>query len=146
MDNYLAIENALIERLRLEVPAFFDVLGWADLPSVRDSSLPDSAALVIYDGDIIPTGANTSAGKGAVQKVMQRWMVVVAVRNVRDMLGGADARTDAGLLITQVLKALSGWQPLPESRELVRVNAPKPDFIDGFGYFPLAFEAIIITR
>jgi len=144
MDNYLDIENALIERLKSEVPAFFDVLGWVDLPSVRDSSLPDSAALVIYNGDIIPVGA--SAGKGAVQKVVQRWMVVVVVRNVRDMQGGADARTDAGLLITQVLKALSGWQPLPESRELVRVNAPKPDFNDGFGYFPLAFEAIIITR
>lgn len=146
MENYLAIEGALIERLKAEVPDFDAVLGMADLASMQESGQPTPAAHIIYDGDTLPSGVNASAGKGAMQKVVQRWLVVVAVNNVRDTRGGTDTRADAGVLISQTLKALSGWQPLPGSRELVRVNAPKPGFNAGFGYFPLAFEAVIITR
>ncbi|MFA7239373.1 MAG: hypothetical protein WC091_04615 [Sulfuricellaceae bacterium] len=143
MDNYLGLEPLLIARLHAAAPGFREIIGMADLASMQASRQTTPAALVIYQGDAL-SGGDSRAGQGAVQVVVQTWLVVVAVRNERDTLGGADARCDAGVLITRTLQALSGWQA-PGFRPLVRVNAPKPGFNAGFAYFPLAFEARMIT-
>lgn len=142
--NHLGLEALLVERIKSAVPAFRDVLGMADLAAMQESSQGTPAAHVIYQGDAIPSGS--SAGQGTAQVVVQSWLVVVAVRNARDTLGGSDARRDAGALLTDTIQALSGWQPAPEFRPLVRVNAPRPGFNAGFAYFPLAFEARFITK
>ncbi len=143
MENHLAMEALLIERLKTEVPDFLAVLGMADLASMQEAGQPAPAAHVIYQGDSIP-GGDSRAGNGAAQVVAQTWLVVVAVRNVRDTKGGAAAREDAGPLISKTLAALSGWAA-PGFRPLRRVNAPRPGFNAGYGYFPLAFEAKLIT-
>lgn len=145
MENYLALEPLLIDRLKAEVPDFRAVLGMADLAAIMESSQPTPAAHVVYRGDS-PVPGNNSAGHGAVQLVAQNWWVVVAARNVRDTLGGADARADAGVLITKTLRALCGWQPSADFRPLIRrFNTTAPGFNAGFAYFPLAFEARLIT-
>ena len=143
MGNHLALEPLLIARLKAEVADFRAVLGMADLASMQEAGQTTPAAHVIYQGDTLP-GGDSRAGQGAVQMVVQTWLVVVAVRNVRDTVGGGAAREEAGLLITLTLKALSGWAA-PGYRPLVRVNAPRPGFNAGYAYFPLAFEARMIT-
>lgn len=142
--NHLALEALLIARLKSAVPDFRDVLGMADLAAMQESSQTAPAAHVIYQGDSIPSGS--SAGQGTAQVVVQSWLVVVAVRNARDTRGGTDARAEAGVLLTDTIKALSGWQAAPEFRPMVRVNAPRPGFNAGFAYFPLAFEARFVTK
>lgn len=144
MDNHLALEALLIERIKSAVPEFRDVFGMADLAAMQESSQVTPAAHVIYQGDAIPS--SNSAGQGTAQVVLQTWLVVVAVRSARDTRGGAGSREEAGPLIAAVIKALSGWQPAPEFRPLGRVNAPRPGFNAGFAYFPLAFEARFITK
>lgn len=145
MDNHLALEPLLIARLKSAVPGFRAVMGIADLESIPGASQTVPAAHVIYNGDTLP-GGEGRAGQGSAQVVVQSWLVVILVRNLRDALGGSAARSDAGLLLTDTIQALSGWQAAPEFRPLVRVNAPRPAFNAGFGYFPLAFEARFITR
>jgi len=144
MQNHLALEPLLIDRLKSAVPEFRAVPGMADLAAMQESGQPTPAAHVIYQGDTLPSGNN--AGQGSAQMVAQTWMVVVAVRTARDTRGGSDAREEAGPLITGVIRALSGWMPGPGFIPMRRVNAPKPGFNAGFGYFPLAFETRFVTN
>lgn len=144
MDNHLALEGLLIERLKSAVPEFRGVLGMADLAAMQESSQVTPSAHVIYQGDTVPSG--NSAGQGSAQVVVQTWLVVVAVRSARDTRGGSGAREEAGALMTRVIQALSGWMPGPEFRPMQRVNAPRPGFNAGFGYFPLAFETRFVTN
>lgn len=137
MNHHLGLEAMLIERLKCAVPEFRDVLGMADLAAMQESSQSTPAAHVIYQGDSIPASSEKSQ---VITLVEQTWLVVVAVRNARDTRGGSGAREEAGVLITDTIKALSGWNPAPELRPLVRVNAPRPGFNAGFAYFPLAFK------
>ncbi len=143
--DYLAAEQLLIARLRSAVPGFHAVLGAADLDGVAEAGQTVPAAHVIYDGDALPGGDAARGGAGAAQMVAQRWMIVVAVRNVRQTLSGDGARGEAGPLISQTLAALSGWQPSPAFRPLRRVPGPRPGYNAGFGYFPLLFEAQLVT-
>lgn len=143
MDNHLALEPLLIARLKEQVTGFRDVLGMADLAAMQEASQITPAAHVIYQGDTFP--AKDGGGKHSTL-VEQTWLVVVAVRNVRDTIGGAAARVEAGELITQTLKALSNWRPEPELRPLVLVNPPKPGFNAGFAYFPLAFKFVFYAK
>lgn len=136
-EDHLALEPLLIARLKAEVPGFRDVLCAADLASIQESSQSTPAAHVVLDSDGFP---DTESGK-KMTRIEQVWVVMVTVRNVRDTLGGADTRKDAGPLIKAVHKALSGWHPSPEDKPLVRVKPPyKSGFNAGFGYFPMAFR------
>lgn len=143
MDNHLALEALLIERIKSAVPEFRDVFGMADLAAMQESSQVTPAAHVIYQGDAIPSGSNTSQKLTLVE---QTWLVVVTVRSARDTRAGSGAREEAGGLISRVIEALSNWQPAPEFRPLVRVNAPRPGFNAGFGYFPLAFKFVFYAK
>lgn len=143
--DYLAAEAAIIGRLKEQVAGFAGVLGAGDLGAVEEKSQQTPAAHVLYDGDVVAGGGDGRGGNNAAQMVMQRWMVVVAVRNARDPLGGTGARADAGPLITGVIRALSGWAPTEFHRPLRRVQAPRPGYNKGFAYFPLVFEGQILT-
>jgi hypothetical protein len=143
--NYLAAESLIIARLKAQVPTFRAVYGAADLAGVEERAQVTPAAHVIYDGDAVPGGEVNRAGAGAAQVVAQHWLVVVAVRNVRDTQGGQYTREEAGPLVSQTITALSGWKPSTDFRPLRRTSAPKPAFTNGFGYFPLMFEALLIT-
>lgn len=142
MDDYLACGPLIIERLRVMVPEFATVSGWADYASVSESAMPTPAAYVVYDGDV----QGDSAGQGSAQRVTQRWGVVIAVRNVSKAIPRDGIRKEAGPLMMAVLKALSGWQPDPEFRPLKRLEAPKPIYSGLIGYFPLMFAAGIVTN
>ena len=135
MVNHLALEPLLIARIKAAVPGFRAVLGMADLASMQEAGQTTPAAHVIYQGDAYPPGAGSST-----RLVEQTWLVVVAVRNVRDTVGGSAAREEAGVLISQVLTALSGWRCAPEEKPLTLVTPPRPGFNAGYAYFPLAFK------
>lgn len=144
MNNHLALEPLLIERLKSAVPEFREVIGMADMAGIHEASQNAPLAQVLYRGDTLPSG--NSAGQGSTQMVVQTWWVVVVVFSARNTLSGAGVREDAGTLISSVLEALSGWPPGQVFMPMQRVNAPSPEFNAGFGYFPLAFETRFVTN
>jgi len=77
---------------------------------------------------------------GRAARIQQTWLVVVAVRNVRDARTGLAARADAGGLADAVIGALMGWQPDGASRPLTLAQAPRAGYRAGHVYLPLAFE------
>lgn len=142
IDDYLVAEDLLINHLMAQVSSFKTVLGAADLSGVAENKQITPAGHVVYGGDRL----GSDAGRHESQFVYQKWLVVIAVKNVRDQKTGAGARREAGPLITASLKALQGWSPGDEFQPLKRVGAPSPHFSPGgYAYFPLAFETRIIA-
>ncbi|MFA7269837.1 MAG: hypothetical protein WC073_10875 [Sterolibacterium sp.] len=134
MIGMLAIEPLLVERIRQEVivPGL-KVVTSAEMVGVKENSQPVPAVHVVYDGPVM------RVEKGLVE-IIERWITVVAVRNLRSTRSGEDARQDAGPILDAVFSALLGWQPVGV-KPLLPSNPPRPYFNAGYAYFPLAWEA-----
>lgn len=140
--DYLAAESLIVERLRDQVQDLRAVLSAADLAGVEERSQVTPALHVLYYGDRL----GATQGHNAGQIVYQQWLVVVSVRNARGQVSGQAARSDAGPIMAQVIGAMLGWQPSVDFRPFGRVTAPRPSYRPGgYAYFPLAFEAQIMT-
>lgn len=138
--NHLALESSLIAALRERVPALRAVSGAADLANIKESAAPSPAVFVLYDGERI---GETSHDRRQ-QVVMQRWLVVLFVKHAGQD-GGVALRATAGELLTSIIAALSGFQPGFLFSPLLRVNAPRPGYTPAAGWFPLAYEARVVT-
>ncbi|MEW6446327.1 MAG: DUF1834 domain-containing protein [Pseudomonadota bacterium] len=133
----LQLESHIIARLRERLPGHVHVLSAADLAGVAEGSQPTPAVHVVYQGYRVIE----SRPDGRAARLQQTWLVVVAVRNVRDASAGSAARSDAGLLADGVIAALMGWKLDAVNKPLKLTNAPAAGFRAGFLYVPLAFEA-----
>lgn len=144
MQNYLALETLIQERLKDQVKGLQSVKASSDLDDASAQNQVTPAAYVIYAGDRVVDAPSGRAGRGAAQSVYQTWLVMVATRYRKNYKGPAE---DAGKLLYQIIKALAGWQAgLDYPRPLRRTNAPKPEYLSGYGYFYLGFEAQLITN
>lgn len=142
MSNFFGIEQALIERIREQVPGLADVgsvsklAGYADVPSPAVYVMPDDAE--------VEGGPND----GAVQVIRQRWQVVVTVAHMQDVLTEDYDTTAkrAGEILYQVCQALIGWRPASGwERFALRAMLP-PQYDPGYGDFPALFETgFVIT-
>ena len=140
--SFLDLEGKLLDRLKEKVTTARAFLSSADLQGVAETEQITPAVHVVFDG-ITPT---REQGEGAVQEFEQRWVVVAAVRNLREARTGAGVREDASPIIDEVLGALLGWRPLLELSPLKAAVSPKPAFFAGFGYFPFAFTTRVVAR
>lgn len=75
---------------------------------------------------------------GAV-RVATQWLVVLAVRQVADVRGGAGARQAASDLAAEAMARLYRWAPEGGS-PLMPIAAPRPEYREGLLLYPLAFE------
>lgn len=136
MSDALTAWQPIVDRIKAEVPALKAVHAVWDLASVVEQSQVVPAAFVIYDGE----EPIDSVGNGKRVMEDQRFIVVLAVRNSRDVLSGAGVREGALALRASLLAALSGWQPTPDHRPLQRAKgAPPPRYTTGFAYLPTFF-------
>lgn len=145
MSDYLVLEDLLVERLRDKLPDLKAILTATDLADVQAQRLTQPAAHVIYLGDEVDQGAGNQSGSGIAQAVTQQWMVVLVVKFAGAISNGKGNRRIAGPLITQLLQALSGWQPNAPLTPLKRINAPKVGYENGFAYYPFAFKTTYLT-
>lgn len=138
--DYLFIGPLIERRLQEELDPGTPVEGIERLSQARDAQ--DLRALVVYvmwGGDRFDGGDAGRAGGGTSQRLFQRWIVWVRVRNASQ--AAKDARNaGAGPLLSVVHKALAGWEPEGALRKLVRTQGPAPDYQAASGLYPLAFE------
>lgn len=127
----------LLIRARLEsVPGVAGgVHGMAelDMQSVAGKRLP--ALFVACDGYRVVDDKSPGAVRVAV-----RWLVVAAVRQVADVVGGTDARAAASDIAAAVFARLYRWQPSADYQPMMPAAAPRPDYAAGVLLLPLAFE------
>lgn len=136
LDNWLAAEALIIDRLKAKVPEAKLVQAMPEL-DIEHVAQKCPALIVIYQGDRIADDANNAQ----VLVAEQIWSVVAVVKNVKDIAQGTASRAEAGVLMTKAIKALSGWQPSAEFKAgLKRINAGGSGYLAGVSWFPLAFS------
>lgn len=133
--DFLFLEGLLVERLKTALGDKVFVETAPDLAAVTESGQNTPAVHVLYRGYRV-ANAETDGFIG----VVQTWLTVVAVRNVRNTTSGADARLEAGPLATDVLDALHGAR-FTGARALRLTNGPDAGFSSGHFYLPLAWQA-----
>jgi len=143
MTDHLALAALLRARLTAELTLLRAVKSAAAIEEIADLVPAAPAAILLWDGDALVQ----DAGGGRVQSIDQRWLVCLVVRSAREAAANTGVLEIAGPLIAQTLRCLQGWTPdLPGARPLKRIEAPKPGFAAGYGYFPLAFAARLIIQ
>ncbi len=147
MSNYLALESLVIARLKATLPEINNqVQGAADLEGVKaDQQVAPRIDVVPY-GEGVLQGEKDGSRVGNVQICEPRILVVVVVRNVRDIRSGAATRSEAGELLWEANAALQGWKPDADHGHLKKIPAPAPAYDRGFGYYPLAFASRIVRK
>lgn len=141
LTDYFAAEQPIIDRLKAEVATLRQVRGMADTNDLNEKSLQTPEAFVLYSGDQV----RGESEDGLDQVVLQRWTVVLAVRNVRDVKSGDALRDTAGPLLVTVNQALIGWRPAPGLGALRKASAAAaPVYRVGFAYFPQTFTAPVM--
>jgi len=136
MADALTAWQPIVDRIKTEVPALKAVHPVWDLASVVEQSQVNPAVFVVYDGEEPVDSVNN--GKRVMED--QRFIIVLVVRNAKDVLGGSGARESAVALRGDVLRAVSGWQPTSEHRPLQRAKgSPPPHYTPGFAYLPTTF-------
>lgn len=130
--TFLGAEALIAARLKERLPKHVRVLCLADVAGAQESELPVPSVRVVYDGYRI------SDENWSTTTFEQTYVVVVAVKNVRNLRDGSGAREEASPLIDDVIDALTGFQPEGYA-PLTATNTVKPGYVDGRGYYPLAF-------
>lgn len=139
--DYLAPEEALIERLKTHIPDLVDVRGEGSFTTLKETPLESPSALVVYGGDrLTPSDSDDDSAL-----VHQAWLVVLAVRAPGDRTG-VEARHIAGPLIPRILSTVQGFEPGERFTKLRRINGPRPELLPGGTLFiPFAFETSLVA-
>jgi len=144
MDDFFILEPLLIARIESHISAFRGyTYGAAELAQFGGTNRqpPAPSCDVIYGGYRI-----IDSRDDGVARLQQSWYVVPRVRNLRDVKGGGDARTEGGPLVAATIKALLGWRPTPDWKALAVSTAPEPYYASGQLEIPLAFTSETVIR
>lgn len=138
-NDFMAAEPHIVQRLKDALAGLtpaVHVLTGADLAGVVEASQRTPAVHVLWRGFRVLE----SRPDGAAARLDHTWAVVAAVRNVRTLASGAEARAEAGALAARAGAALMGYRP-PNVAGPMRLTAAPAAMhsAQGFFYLPLAF-------
>ncbi len=137
------VESALVERLKAELPDVH-VLTAMELSEIEEDRQPTPAVHVIYNGYQVTESPRPD---GKTVRISQRWLTVIAVRNLRGRGKNDAARQDAIPLAQTLAGSLMGFQPLPKDAGPMRLEtAPVPGGQNGFLYVPLAWSVETVLK
>lgn len=137
MADALSVWQPICDQIKAQVPGLKAVLPAWDLASVVERSQITPAVFVVYDGsEPVDQAVN---GKKVLEA--QRFVIVLAVRNAADTLGGTGVAGEAETLRAGVFNAISGWKPGPDHRPMERARGNyRSHYTSGFAYLPTLFE------
>lgn len=138
-NNFLEPEAHIVAQLKealAGVKPAVHVLTAADLAKVKEENQPTPAVHVVWNGFRVLQARED----GAAARLDHTWLVVAAVRNVRTLQSGQDARVAAGELAARAGAALMGYRPPNVAGPMRLAPAPGSGIsAAGFMYLPLAF-------
>ncbi|MDH4182646.1 MAG: hypothetical protein OEV92_00355 [Nitrospinota bacterium] len=129
--NYFAVESLIVARLKERIPQLKSVLGSGVGHGVEDVAKKPTV-LVVYDG-------YEPMGRGLGKTLLrQRWQILLTVESINDSAGDS-ARGQAGVLIVEIISALSGWAPSAEFSTLEPAAGAAAVYKDSAASFHLFF-------
>jgi hypothetical protein len=137
--DYLFLGRLIAARLRTELGSELPVESveqMADAVDARD--VRPSVVYVVWSGERF--GDRDAQRAGSAIKVQQLWTVWLRVRH--QAVANADGRAEAaGPILAKIHAALHGWTPEgTHERALWRVQAPRPNYTQTSGLYPLTFD------
>ena len=139
MIDYLAAEKLIMQKLSASITEV-KILSTAELASVSERSQVTPAIHVIYAGDKID---DEGGQMRSYVFIRQRWLTVLAIRNIRNITDGSTINSTAGELLLQIHNILSGFKLSDDHSFLRREPGPTPQYSNNFAYFPLMFSTKI---
>lgn len=134
MSGFMGAEPLILARLATAVTLpGLKVFGAPDLDGIQARSQPVPAVHVVFGG------FERLESTPAVIEIVETWLTVVVVRNVRAAAQGGDTRLEAGAIMDAVFAALNAWQPAGY-QPFTPATPPTGGYDDGFGYYPLAWR------
>ncbi len=133
MNDYLFIGQLIAERIKEALPTY-SVEFSMRWPNNQEADITTPAVIVTLEEDI----PGTYAGSSPDQNVDQTWVCIVVVK---------DNDTAIGTIVSNVIKALSGWRPsVAGVRPLKRIksNFNPENSKGGFYYFPISLTASFV--
>jgi len=132
-EDFFAVEQPLLARLRETAPLAKAVLSMADIEEGQEKSQITPAIHVVFHGFSING-----------DEVEQIWLVVAVTKNLKQATAAAGntARidSDSGRLIVQIINGLRGFCPVPdESQPFRAISPPSAVYQNGFMYTPTAW-------
>lgn len=135
-NNFLEPEPHIVARLKALLPPGVHVLTAADLAATREESQPVPAVHVVWNGFRVLEARED----GRAARLDHEWLIVSAVRNVRGLKSGADARQEAGELASRAGAAVMGYRPPNTAKPMRLAPSPRAGYSPaGYLYLPLAF-------
>jgi hypothetical protein len=131
----MLLAEALIRDRLADIPGVTGVHGMADFSMGGVAGRRFPALFVGAMGYRV----QDAQSPGAV-KIAMRYVVVVAMRQVTDVIGGTGAREAASDIAAAVMSRLYRWQPSADYQPMLPIEAPRPQYDAGVLMFPLAFE------
>lgn len=136
MANFFSVRAEIAEKLK-EIQAFKQIYTPLNSVKVTEMSQVTPSAHVNF----IRIAPVASAGRGSINKVEQQWAVTVACRNAQSQLNNGDVVTDeAGDLLEEVIKLLSGWEP-ESGRDALSLVDVREGFSSSFAYLTAVFSS-----
>lgn len=137
--NYFAVEPLMIARIVAQLgAALLKVGGVAEFEYALENDGPYPSAFVLYDGESIEQKGPT----GRILHAQQRWQVSLLTRPAVNTTTGNASLTASGVLVTNLVTALTGWPPAAGFQVLRRVQNRGESVIyaNGLAMFVLDFE------
>jgi len=139
-DEFFAAEELIVDKIK-EITEFIRVASVSNLGDVKDNQQQVPACYVMYAGEDVGESVKQAA---TPQRTVQKWYVIVAVRNV-DQQDKKASRSAASPLVSLLLAKLAGYKPFTNCKPLARRTAPVPAYLNGFAYFPFRYDLEVIT-
>ena len=133
MNDYLFIGALIAARIRDALPNYSAEFSMRR-PDLHEDEIVTPAVVVMLEED----NPGNYAGNSADQSIDQTWVCIVIVK---------DNDADAGKIIANVIKALSGWRPIDAGvRQFKRVksNFNPENSKGGLYYFPISLTATFV--
>lgn len=145
MANYLAAGNLIQARFKDKLTSVppLNIRQSISLEWVVANALDPSVNIIYHDDKVeIDEGGNNQRGK--TQTVYQVWLILVTVSNSSD--AGVAAEADAGVILSEVIAALQGYEIRKQLNPLYRIPCPyRKTEKDGYVHLPLMYATKVIT-
>ncbi len=145
MDSYLAAGNLIQARLADKLTSVppLNIRQSISLEWVVANAL-DPSVNIIYHDDKVEVDEAGNNQRGKTQTVYQVWLILVTVQNSSD--AGVAAEADAGVILSEVIAALQGYEIRKQLNPLHRIPCPyRKTEKDGYVHLPLMYATKIIT-
>jgi len=139
IENLLVAEELIIERLENTIDDI-KILSTADLSGVTERSQIIPAIHVVYAGYKLETEGQQSQSMAFIR---QKWITMIVDRDIRSIKNGKTISPNAGIVHSQIIKSLFGYQLSPD-HSFMRLESPQPPrYANNFAYYPIPFSTKI---